>query len=111
MHLTRRAEEIRHLEGQLKWLTQANLDEFVRHMHSLCLVDSPFTTTLKSYVGAIVVEKQMIGGGVGENHPRLKAIRARKRIEADKLSNYMEVARNETTSRLSELRKRAQIEE
>ena len=105
---TQRAEKVRRLEGQLKWLERANVDEFVAYVNRLCCDPSPLVRTCSNYTDAIAEEKHLVAAGLGENHPRLKSLREKKRLEADKISAWIARARSQTASRLAELRKQSE---
>ena len=98
-----RAAEIAILKQQLQWLERASLQEVISALSRTCPGDDALTTAIPLYQDAISEERKLVVGGVGENHPRLKSVRAQKRLSADMIAARIDAARNQMTARLAAL--------
>ena len=102
-----REREIHRSEEQLKWLEHnSTVHEFYSSIINICIDGPPaLVAALSVYQNAIIEEQRLVAAGMGENHPKLKAIREQKRLGTEKIADWIALTRSHLAAKLTELRK------
>jgi len=112
------------LERQLEMIQNLNADNLMNALPTLNIQDPTISKTLPAFQDTLAMEAWLTNSGIGENHPRMKSLKAQKKtysmILADQLGSVRKVQVNKLNlekdklksleTRMEESRK-AEIEE
>lgn len=94
--------KIRNAEMQVQLDQTAKLkpEEMMTALPQLNIQDPTISKILPQYQEASSEEARMLNGGLGENHPRLRALRAQKEVYVKQLSEAIAAVRNSLAIKL-----------
>lgn len=88
------------LKNQLEQLTKMNQQQFVGSLTLFNVDDPTVRKVLPLYQDAVAEEARLINSGLGENHPKIKSLRAQKEVWTQQLSEQVGSLRKSLESRL-----------
>ncbi len=91
---------IAELRAQLEQTEKLKSEELITALGILQIEDSTVAKALPLYQDAVVEEARMLNSGLGENHPRVKALRAQKDVLANQLMEQIQAVRGSLATRL-----------
>ncbi|MGZ4982736.1 MAG: GumC family protein, partial [Chthoniobacterales bacterium] len=101
------------LATQLEQIKNVKGDDLMRMMPTLNIQDPTVLKILPVYQEAVAQEALLLNSGLGENHPKVKALRAQKDVYTKQLEGQVAIIRsglernlNTAQTTVSELRKR-----
>ncbi len=91
---------IAELRSQLEQTDKLKPEELMTALRTLNIEDATVSKILPLYQDSIVEEARMLNSGLGENHPRVHALRAQKDVFANQLTEQIEAVRASLAIRL-----------
>jgi succinoglycan biosynthesis transport protein ExoP len=88
------------LERQLELINALRPDEFMQVLRELKIEDSTVLKTLPLWQDAGTEEARLLASGLGENHPRVKSLRAQRAAYTKILDDQLTSIRNAQANRL-----------
>ena len=88
------------LHIQLEQTAKLKPEELMTAMTTLNIQDPTISKVLPQFQETISEEARLLNGGLGENHPRLKSLRAQKEVYAKQLNDAIGSVRNSLSIRL-----------
>ncbi|MEQ1860803.1 MAG: polysaccharide biosynthesis tyrosine autokinase [Chthoniobacteraceae bacterium] len=86
------------LKGQFDAITRMKPEELREVLRTLNIEDQTVNRMVQSLQDATAKEAELAAGGLGENHPQLKAVRSQKEVYLKTLADQLEsVRRNQAT--------------
>ena len=82
------------LGTQLKQIEQLKGEDLMRMMPTLKIEDPTIQKILPNYQDAVAQEASMLNSGLGENHPKVKALRAQKSVFTKQLEEQVTIIRS-----------------
>jgi len=89
------------LRAQIAEVDKLESNELMTAVQQLNIQDSTIAKIIPVYQDAVVEETRLLNYGLGENHPRIKALRAQKEIWAKQLSEQVKTLRTTLGIRLA----------
>jgi capsular exopolysaccharide synthesis family protein len=89
------------LRNQLVQLNKMTQAEFITGAQLFNVTDATISKILPLYQDTVAEEARLTNSGLGENHPRLKSLRAQKSVYAQQLSDQVSSLRKSLESRLA----------
>lgn len=103
------------LATQLEQIGNLQGDDLMRMMPTLNIQDPTIQKILPNYQDAVAQEAMLLNSGLGENHPKVKALRATKEVYARQLEEQVEIIRsalqknlNAAETNVSEMQRRVE---
>ena len=81
------------LSSKLDQIEKLKGDQLVRMLPTLDIQDPTIQKILPTYQDALAQEAQLLNSGLGENHPKVKAVRATKEVYAKQLEMQVDSVR------------------
>ena len=107
------ATKVAVLSTQLQQIEQLKGEDLMRMMPTLKIEDPTIQKILPNYQDAVAQEALLLNSGLGENHPKVKALRAQKSVYTKQLEEQVVIIRsalqknlNSARTTLEELQKR-----
>jgi capsular exopolysaccharide synthesis family protein len=104
------------MKTQLEELEGIKGEDLMRMLATMKIEDPTITKTLPAYQDTVAIEAQLMNSGLGENHPKVKALRATKQVYQKQLEDQVKMIRsalqkNLTTARTTrdEFQKRLEL--
>jgi capsular exopolysaccharide synthesis family protein len=104
------------MKTQLQGLEGIKGEDLMRMLATMKIEDPTITKTLPAYQDTVAIEAQLMNSGLGENHPKVKALRATKQVYQKQLEDQVKMIRsalqkNLTTARTTrdEFQKRLEL--
>jgi succinoglycan biosynthesis transport protein ExoP len=104
------------MKTQLQELEGIKGEDLMRMLATMKIEDPTITKTLPAYQDTVAIEAQLMNSGLGENHPKVKALRATKQVYQKQLEDQVKMIRsalqkNLTTARTTrdEFQKRLEL--
>ena len=91
---------IAELNSQLEQTTKLKPEELMTALHVLNIDDPTVAKILPLYQDSVSEEARMLNSGIGENHPKVKALRAQKAIFSTQLNEQIAALRNSLNTKL-----------
>ena len=88
------------LRAQLEQTEKLGPEELMTALRTLNIEDPTVSKILPLYHDAVVEEARMLSSGLGENHPRIHALRAQKTVFAKQLTEQIEAVRAGLATRI-----------
>ena len=88
------------LERQLELISSLGPDEFMTILRELKIEDPTVLKTLPLYQDAGAEEARLLNSGLGENHPRVRSLRAQREAYSKMLSDQLTSIRNAQANKL-----------
>ncbi len=86
--------KLQQLKTQLAQIEKLKPEELLVALHTLEIDDPTVTKVLPLYQDAVAEEARLLNSGLGENHPRVKALRAQKAVYAEQLDEQLRALRD-----------------
>ena len=82
------------LRTQLNEIESLKGDEMMRMLATLHIEDPTIQKILPAYQDTVAIEAQLVNSGLGENHPKVKALRATKQVYQKQLEDQVKIVRS-----------------
>src|SRR5262249_22959994 len=82
------------LRTQLNEIESLKGDELMRMLAALRIEDPTIQKILPAYQDTVAIEAQLVNSGLGENHPKVKALRATKQVYQKQLEDQVVMVRS-----------------
>lgn len=92
--------KVAELKTQLEQVDKLKIEELIPTLHSLNIDDPTVLKILPLYQDAIAEDARLLNSGLGENHPRVKALRAERDVYAKQLNEQIEALRSALGTKL-----------
>ena len=89
------------LRAQIEQISKLKPEELMASLTSLNIQDPTISKVLPQYQEAASEEARLLNSGLGENHPRVKSLRAQKAVFATQLNDGIAAVRNSLTIKLN----------
>ena len=81
--------KVEELKTQLAQIQKLKPEELLVALHTLDIDDPTVTKVLPLYQDAVAEEASLLNSGLGENHPRVKSLRAQKAVYSEQLNEQL----------------------
>jgi len=88
------------LTSQLQRIEKLQPSELMEALRALNIDDPTVTNNLPLFQAELAEDARLVNSGVGENHPRLKALRAQRAVHEDILSRQLDSIRRAQATKL-----------
>ncbi|MEP7013915.1 MAG: polysaccharide biosynthesis tyrosine autokinase [Verrucomicrobiota bacterium] len=88
------------LKTQLQQIETLKGEDLMRMLPTLAIQDPTILKILPTYQEAVAMEAQLLNGGLSENHPRVKALRATKAVYLRQLEEQVAIVRSALSKNL-----------
>jgi capsular exopolysaccharide synthesis family protein len=92
--------KVAEIKTQLDQVEKLKPGELMIALHTLGIEDPTVSKVLPLYQDAVAEEARMLNSGLGENHPRVRALRAQKEVYTKQLSDQLSAMRNAQATKL-----------
>jgi len=92
--------KVTELKGQFDAIMKMKPEELREVLHTLNMEDQVVNRMIQSLQDATSKEAELSSSGLGENHPRLKAVRSQKEVYLKTLADQLESVRKSQASKL-----------
>ena len=92
--------KIAELSAQLEQTAKLKPEELMSALSALNIVDPTVAKILPLYQDSVSEEARMLNSGLGENHPKVRALRAQKAVFSTQLNEQIAALRNSLSTRL-----------
>lgn len=92
------------MKTQLEELEGIKGEDLMRMLATMKIEDPTITKTLPAYQDTVAIEAQLTNSGLGENHPKVKALRATKQVYQKQLEDQVNMIRNALKKNLATAR-------
>ena len=92
--------KVEELRTQLDQIEKLKPEELLVALHTLNIDDPTVTKVLPLYQDSVAEEAKLLNSGLGENHPRLKALRAEKDVYSRQLDEQLQALRQAQSRKL-----------
>ncbi len=89
------------LRAQIEQISKLKTEELMTALPSLNIQDPTISKILPLYQDASSEEARLLNGGLGENHPRVRALRAQKEVFTKQLSDAVAAIRTSLSIKLN----------
>ncbi len=86
--------KVEQLKTQLAQIQKLKPEELLVALHTLDIDDPTVTKVLPLYQDAVAEEARLLNSGLGENHPRVRALRAQKAVYSAQLEEQLRALRD-----------------
>jgi capsular exopolysaccharide synthesis family protein len=88
--LVEQKAEVEKLRNQYSYIDKLEPDQLMEVLRYLGIEDATMAKNIPALQDANTEEARMLGSGVGENHPRMKALRAQREVIRKQLADQLE---------------------
>jgi len=88
------------LRAQLEQTAELKPEELMTALRTLNIEDATVAKILPLYQDAVVEEARLLNSGLGQKHPRVRALRAQREVFASQLTEQIEAVRGSLATRL-----------
>lgn len=92
--------KVTELRSQLAQIEKLKADELIAALHHLNIDDPTVAKVLPLYQEAVAEEARMLNSGLGDRHPRVKALQAQKGVYEEQLHEQVVALRSTLATRL-----------
>src|SRR6202022_2697155 len=85
---------VTNLSSKLEQIEKLKGEDLTRMLATLNIQDPTIQKTLPNYQDSVASEAQLLNSGLGENHPKVKAVRATKQVYTRQLEEQIAIVRS-----------------